>query len=66
MLEMDYSGITVEGEPDNMLLFFVDEWQMAEEEQSDRMASDMEVCGKKGLLYHWWKCIANDSDCVEK
>jgi len=29
-------------------------------------SADFYKCGKQALLHHWWKCTANDGDCVEK
>ena len=28
--------------------------------------SDFDKHGRQALLHHWWKCIANGGDCVEK
>ena len=44
MSEADVGGMVVEVEPSvSIPLHFVAVWQMAAEEQSDKMASDMEV-----------------------
>ena len=62
-LEVDVGGMAVEVAPSHQysLIFNIVMWEMAAERQSDRMASDMEVCmqqrcvahcGKNGIHWH--------------
>ena len=66
MSEADGGGMAMEVEPSRTFsLNFAAMWQMAAEEQPDKIA-DFYECGMQALVHHWWKCIANIDDYSEE